>query len=125
MTPIAQKLVWVDRGNHGSDADHSFGFYEVYPDFGKYRLSRDGVDSGVYSTIELARAAAQSDYASRITAALDPAWLARMDALGTAADGLAVAVEGWRDTSIGIGQAIANVELKLQAFRAAQEAANG
>ena len=61
----------------------------------------------------------------RAEAALDPAWLARMEALVTAADGLAEAVEGWRDTSIGIGQAIANVELKLQAFRAAQEAANG
>lgn len=64
-------LVWRDDGTNGHEADHAFGFYEVYPSPEGHMLSRDGVDSGVFPTLDAAKAAAQADYEARILAALD------------------------------------------------------
>jgi len=64
-------LVWRDDGTNGHDTDHAFGFYEVYPDPRGDMLSRDGVDSGIFGTIEAAKAAAQADYEARILATID------------------------------------------------------
>jgi len=72
LTAVRVKpLVWRDDGTNGYETDHAFGFYEVYPDPMGDMLSRDGVDSGVYPTIEAAKAAAQADYEARILSALD------------------------------------------------------
>lgn len=73
VTPAVKvkPLVWRDDGTNGHETDHAFGFYEVYPSPEGDMLSRDGVDSGVYSSIEAAKAAAQSDYEARIMSALD------------------------------------------------------
>lgn len=65
-------LVWRDDGTNGHETDHAFGFYEVYPSPEGDMLSRDGVDSGVFPTLEAAKAAAQTDYEARILAALEP-----------------------------------------------------
>lgn len=72
--PAAQVTVkpleWRDDGTNGHETDHAFGFYEVYPSPEGDMLSRDGVDSGVFPTIEAAKAAAQADYDARIRSAL-------------------------------------------------------
>lgn len=62
-------LVWVVDGDYVT-SDHAFGFYEVVEVDG-HILSRDGVDVGMFSTLEAAKAAAQADYEARILAALD------------------------------------------------------
>jgi len=71
VTVGVRPLVWRDDGTNGHETDHAFGFYEVYPSPEGDMLSRDGVDSGVFPTLEAAKAAAQADYEARILAALD------------------------------------------------------
>ncbi len=79
VTPAVKvkPLVWRDDGTNGHETDHAFGFYEVYPSPEGDMLSRDGVDSGVYSSIEAAKAAAQADYEARIMSALDASFRRR------------------------------------------------
>lgn len=71
VQPTVKPLVWRDDGTNGHETDHAFGFYEVYPSPEGDMLSRDGVDSGVFPTLEAAKAAAQADYEARILSALD------------------------------------------------------
>lgn len=71
VQPTVKPLVWRDDGTNGHETDHAFGFYEVYPSPEGDMLSRDGVDSGVFPTLEAAKAAAQTDYEARILSALD------------------------------------------------------
>lgn len=70
VTVGVRPLVWRDDGTNGHETDHAFGFYEVYPSPEGDMLSRDGVDSGVFPTLEAAKAAAQADYDARIRSAL-------------------------------------------------------
>ena len=71
VQPTVKPLVWRDDGTNGHETDHAFGFYEVYPSPEGDMLSRDGVDSGVFPTLEAAKAAAQADYEARILSVLD------------------------------------------------------
>lgn len=71
VTVGVKLLVWRDDGTNGHETDHAFGFYEVYPSPEGDMLSRDGVDSGVFPSLEAAKAAAQADYEERIRGVLD------------------------------------------------------
>ena len=80
MTPMIKPLTWfeAERGNNGYGKWKAEG-YTVQKIEGLFLLSFDGESKQAwrFATCDLAQAAAQADYAARITAALDPAWLAR------------------------------------------------
>ncbi|WP_323009505.1 hypothetical protein [Paracoccus sp. (in: a-proteobacteria)] len=54
-------------------ADHPFGWYETYHLDTCILLSKDGVDSGTFETLDAAKAAAEADYKARILSRLSPA----------------------------------------------------
>ena len=131
--------------------DHQSGLWSISSTpLGQCSVQREGTQWGcwlagqsdedepfaLFETMIAAQAAAQADYAARITAAFDPAWLARMEALVTAADGLAEAVQRWMDMPSKCNsespfcecaecQTSIVLYTALTTFRAAQESANG
>ena len=86
MTPKVKPLVWTlfDNGSEWSNLTDVGLIYHVTAYGWRYRNG----PLNPTSDIELAQAAAQADYAARIIAALDPAWLAGIEAQVKAADGL-------------------------------------
>ena len=118
MTPKVNPLVWVavelDRGDGSSDltggwtADTEIGEYVIDIGFGSDCYywsvqSPDGFDIGSdFDDLPTAQAAAQADYTARIIAALDPAWLAALEAQVKAAEDAGdAAYEKMRDDRMG------------------------
>ena len=89
MTPMIKPLTWMTVGPNKLQSNE-WPFYTINKLHGGWAC---GERFYGHDGPELAQAAAQADYAARITAALDPAWLARIKALVTAANGLAEAVQ--------------------------------
>ena len=82
--PVAQSCVGVYLMSHDFD-----GWYWILTQQGQIvEMARKP-----FLTLHDAQAAAQADYAARIIAALDPAWLAALEAQVKAADGLATMLE--------------------------------
>ena len=131
MTPMINPLVWGKVTGRFWRASADFDYYYIARTndgfgygFANEEYGHIGFDADVMphqSAFDAATAAAEADYAARITAAIDPAWLARMEALVMAADGLADAVEedGW------IAREQPHIDTALTTYRAAKEAANG
>ena len=151
MTPMIKPLTWFEVEKSRLGGKYTSDGYTIRYIEGLWLLDFAGNSKSAwrFPTIELAQAAAQADYAARIAAAIDPAWLARMESLVTAADGLADAIapvaalvagsgidfkrkypelnavldksrqDEWHDI---IGWIVADA---LTTFRAAKEAANG
>ena len=134
MTPKVKSLVWED---------HGASIYMTIDD--NYTIYRDGKSGFVTSfqvrgpngffafrsTLELAQSAAQADHAVRIIAALDPAWLAGIEAMVKASDELAEAARraSHATTNDGItgpiytDEAVA-LQHALATYRAAKEASH-
>jgi hypothetical protein len=86
MTPVVKKLEWQVIETTAGDI-FTAKEYRV-AQWNKPKWSVNCIAFQQLETPELARAAAQADYTARIIAALDPAWLARVEAQLKAADGL-------------------------------------
>jgi hypothetical protein len=119
MEPMIKPLVWEPWSFGRHQAKSVFGTYHTWD--GHWRPPEGGPGRKVNDP----QAAVQADYAARITAALDPAWLAWMEALVTSAEGLA---QEARDASallhnLGMGRPV--LDTALTTYRAAKEAANG
>ena len=89
MTPKVNQLIWTKEHFFGCEGWVGKGHEHIY------RISTWGVFwivqglEGDFSSVDDAQAAAQADYDARIIAALDPAWLAALEAQVKSADGLA------------------------------------
>ena len=133
MTPKVKPLVWVKwKATEIYSADSIFGEYRISlsPVSGLWDAGIPGIGFSTNDTLELAQAAAQADYDARIIAALDPAWLAALEAQ-------VKAVAEWHDARTAILAAdqsdtatlpamvtrLANAEWTLvTAYRTAKEA---
>jgi hypothetical protein len=149
MTPKVKKLEWVaveeDRGDGVSDltggwtADTEIGLYVIDIGWGSDGYywsvqSPDGFDIGSdFDDLIYAQESAQADYSARIIAALDPAWLAALEAQVKAADGLADHLTWILPMAKGYAHAnphdvnnrlVAGAEEDLAAYRAAKDASH-
>ena len=118
MTPMIKPLTWMTVGPNKLQSNE-WPFYTINKLHGGWAC---GERFYGHDGPELAQSAAQADYAARITAALDPAWMARMDALVTAADGLAEAGDLIRTRCGPLAPDGKAWDAALTTFRAAKEA---
>jgi hypothetical protein len=82
MTPMIKPLVWVDAPDHWkSDIYLITSSYGQGPE--RFMLSRGSKIINWNDAVAPLQAAAQADHDARIIAALDPEWLAHIEALET------------------------------------------
>ena len=145
MTPVVKKLEWASVDCEHSRPDMAGMWFTAWGINGQYEAHQFNTDPDVFlltgpdfltmqrhTTLELAQAAAQADYSARIIAALDPAWLAALEAQVKAADGLVDAGNAGRDelkpyARMADGcsdRAINQWDAALDAHRAAKEASH-
>jgi len=126
--PVTVKPLVCDTYGYGqiSLATETHGEYRAAPSvaqerIGEWRLRGPWIGFNYYPTLEAAKAAAQADYAARIIAALDPAWMAALEAQLAAADGLMKAYINAADRN---HRAWVKMTTDVAAYRAAKEASH-